>query len=62
MITGHTVNMTLSVNQASPLLFLALSLVVIIILESYFKDYLTQIGFSISSNVIEVDENLPDFY
>lgn len=62
MVTGHTVNMTMSVNQASPLFLLTIALFVIIILESYFKDHLTEWGFSMSSNTIDVDENLPDFY
>jgi len=62
MFTGHTVGMTMDVNQASPLFLLFIALTIIIILESYFKEYLTKWGFSLSSNEIDVDENLPDFY
>jgi len=52
----------MNVNQASPLFLLLIALTIIIILESYFKEYLTKWGFSLSSNEIDVDENLPDFY
>lgn len=62
MVTDHTVGVSMSVNPASPLLLLSVALFVIIILESYFKDKLTAWGFSLSTNVIEVDENLPSFY
>lgn len=62
MITDHTVSVSMSVNQASPLLLLSVVLFVIIILESYCKDQLTAWGFSLTTNVIEVDENLPEFY
>lgn len=34
----------------------------IIILETYLHDTLKKFGFSLSSNEIEVDENLPEFY
>lgn len=62
MLTGHTFDSVMSVNQASPLLLLMVALFFIIMLESYFKDQLTEWGFSLSANLIEVDENLPDFY
>lgn len=62
METGHTVSESLSVSQASPLLLVSVAMFIIIILESYFKEHLTRWGFSLSSNEIEVDENLPDFY
>lgn len=62
MVTGHTVGMTMSVNQASPLFLLTIALFIIILLEKYFKNYLTEWGFSMSDNEIVVDENLPLFY
>mmetsp|Transcript_117304 Transcript_117304/g.163229 ORF Transcript_117304/g.163229 Transcript_117304/m.163229 type:complete len:262 (+) Transcript_117304:1423-2208(+) len=62
MLTGHTVAFALGVNQAAPVLFMVACLLVIVILESYFKEHLTRWGFSLSANEIDVDENLPDFY
>lgn len=52
MVTGHTVSMSLAVNQASPLFLLTIALFFIILLEKCFKEKLTEWGFSLSSNEI----------
>jgi len=62
METGHTVASSLGTNQAAPLFLMSVAVFVIIILEAYFKEHLVKWGFALSSNEIEVDENLPDFY
>ena len=49
-------------SQATPLLLFSFAFMVITILRVGFYEYLTAWGFTISSNDIEVDENLPNFF
>lgn len=44
------------------MLLIALAFVVITVLRVGFPEYVSKWGFSISNNVIEVDENLPNFF
>jgi len=49
-------------NQATPMLMIALVMTVIIVMRVFFFETMTRWGYTISSNVIEVDENLPNFF
>jgi len=49
-------------DQASPMLLIAMAFVVITVLRVGFADLVSKWGFSISNNIIEVDENLPNFF
>lgn len=49
-------------TQATPMLMIAIAFVVIILMRIFAYDLLSSWGFTISSNKIEVDENLPNFY
>jgi hypothetical protein len=62
MLTGHSWNSIMDVNQATPMLLIGIALVFITIMRVYFYDTLTQWGFTLTSNNIEVDENLPNFF
>lgn len=62
MSSGHGWSSVGDLDQATPLLFMALLFIVITILRAGFYDTMQRWGYSISSNVIEVDENLPNFY
>jgi len=62
MVTGHDWSTVLNVNQATPMILIGLALVVITIMRVFFYDLLTSWGFTLTSNKIEVDENLPNFF
>jgi hypothetical protein len=62
MITGHDWSTIFNVTQATPMILIGLALVFITFMRIFFFDTLTRWGFTISSNKIEVDENLPNFY
>jgi len=62
MLTGHTFNTMLEINQATGLMAMTFALIFIIFMELMFKSLLQRMGFSMSSTDIEVDENLPNFY
>ena len=44
------------------MLLLSLAFFIIIILRVFFGESLSKWGYSISNDIIEVDENLPNFY
>jgi len=62
MITGHNWSTISDVNQATPMILIGLALVVITIMNIFFYETLKSWGFTLSSNQIEVDENLPNFF
>lgn len=62
MSSGHFWSTLSELNQATPMLMIAIAFVVIITLRVAFYDQLSKWGFTISANQIEVDENLPNFY
>ena len=49
-------------DQATPMLFLAMACLILITMRVLFFETLLSWGFTISTSVIEVDENLPNFY
>ena len=62
MPSGHSLGTMFSMSQATPMLLVSISLIVIHIGRSYFYDTMSRLGYSITSTVIEVDENLPNFF
>jgi hypothetical protein len=62
MSSGHGFSQIAVMSQATPLFLIAMCMVVITILRVFFYDLITKWGYSISNNVIEVDENLPNFF
>ena len=61
MSSGHDLSQIAVMSQATPLFLIAMCMVVITVLRVFFYETITKWGYSISSNVIEVDENLPKF-
>ena len=62
MSSSHSLSTMFSMNQATPILLIVFAILVITILRSFFFETMTKWGFVISTNVIEVDENLPNFF
>jgi len=62
MSSGHDLSQIAVMSQATPLFLIAMCMVVITVLRVFFYETITKWGYSISSNVIEVDENLPNFF
>lgn len=62
MLSGHTWSTVTQVNQATPILLISMAFTVIVVLRLFFYEQLTKMGFTLSSNDIEVDENLPNFF
>lgn len=60
MKSGHFVHV--EINWATPMLLLAIASVLIIIIQSIFKDDLMKFGFAMSQKKIQVDEDLPKFF
>lgn len=44
------------------MLLIAVAFVVIVIMRVFFFSWMSKYGYTISTNVIEVDENLPKFW
>lgn len=61
-LSGHNFNSMFSVNQATPVLFLAFAMGLILFFQTFFEDALKRWGFAFSAGEIEVDENLPNFF
>lgn len=61
MLSNHTIK-NIRVDQAAPLLLMGLAVLVIIVMQSFFKKTLKEWGFSFGGSKIEVDENLPQFF
>lgn len=62
MSSAHFWSTLPQLNQATPMLMISIAFVVITVLRNSFYKMLQKWGFTISSNEIEVDENLPSFY
>jgi len=62
MVTGHDWSTLTNVTQATPMLLIGACLVVITFFRVFFYETLTQWGFTLTANNIEVDENLPCFF
>lgn len=62
MSSGHSLNTVFQMDQATPMLLIAVVIFFITILRSFFPQTMAKWGYVISSNVIEVDENLPNFF
>jgi len=62
MSTGHDLSTIGTVSQATPMLIIGVALSFIAIMQVVAYDTLRKWGFTLSSNVIEVDENLPNFF
>lgn len=61
MITHHTFD-TITVDQAAPLLLMGLAILIIILMQTFFKKTLKNWGFSFGGENLKVDENLPFFF
>jgi len=62
MTSAHYWSTLFDFTQASPMLLISMVFLIIIILRAFFGDKMRKWGFGISNNIIEVDENLPNFY
>jgi hypothetical protein len=62
MPTGHAVETLFTVNQATPVLFLSLVVLLLGVLEFCCKENLEKWGFTTKFARIQVDEDLPDFF
>jgi len=60
MRSGHFV--TLGVNWAIPLLLVALCAVFIQLMQRFFNEKLSKIGFGMNRKQMQVDEDLPNFF
>ncbi len=61
MLTGHTFG-NIKVDQAVPVAMMCGAILVIILLQSFFRKQLKKWGFSFGGSKINVDENLPYFF
>ena len=62
MSSAHGWSSVASMNHAAPMLMIALAFIVITVLRVGFYETMMKWGFTISTNTIEVDENLPNFF
>jgi len=62
MSSSHFWSTLADLNQATPMLMIAVAFVVIIMMRVFAYELMSSWGFTISTNVIEVDENLPLFF
>ena len=62
METGHTFDTVFELGQATPMLLIAIPLLVITLLRSRFYHLMEKWGFTLSKVEINVDENLPNFF
>lgn len=60
MRSGHFV--TLGVNWAIPLLLVAMCAVFIQLMQRFFNEKLSKIGFGMNRKQMQVDEDLPNFF
>jgi hypothetical protein len=60
MKSHHLIN--LDVNWATPALLMAGASVFILIIQKVFANYLMRWGFTMASQEIKVDEDLPNFF
>ena len=62
MSSSHDFSSVANFDQATPMLLLAMACLILISIRVLFYDTLLSWGFTISTSVIEVDENLPNFF
>lgn len=62
MPSGHSFDKISYLDQATPMLLIAIPIMVIVLLRRFAYPLLSKWGFVISTNVISVDENLPKFF
>ena len=62
MRSDHKLSDMFSMTQATPLLVLSFAIFMVTMMRVCFYDRIKAWGFAISSNIIEVDENLPNFF
>lgn len=62
MPSGHDLGSLAEMSQATPMLLISITLIVIHLGRSYFYEQMAALGYSITSTTIEVDENLPNFF
>ena len=62
MSSAHALSSIAGFDQATPMLLFGFAFIIITILRVGFYETLSKWGFVISSNTIEVDENLPNFF
>mmetsp|Transcript_10851 Transcript_10851/g.14605 ORF Transcript_10851/g.14605 Transcript_10851/m.14605 type:complete len:219 (+) Transcript_10851:2354-3010(+) len=62
MSSAHKLSDMFQMSQATPLLVLSFAIFAVTIMRACCYAKIKEWGFSISSNVIEVDENLPNFF
>ena len=62
MSSAHGLNSVFAMSQATPMLLIGFCILVIMLLRTCFYEKMQKWGFVISTNVIEVDENLPNFF
>ena len=60
--SSHTWSTLLEVKPSTPILFFCFMISIISIIRAIIPEHLRKWGFTISSNILEVDENLPDFF
>ena len=62
MSSDHKISDSFQMTQATPLLVFAFAVMCVTFMRAFCYDKMKEWGFAISSNVIEVDENLPNFF
>jgi|LauGreDrversion4_2_1035121.scaffolds.fasta_scaffold113279_2 hypothetical protein len=62
MMSGHNFYTTLTLNQVTPLLVIAIACSVILLLHRFLKKYLLRFGFKAENLELDVIEDLPNFY
>lgn len=62
MQTSHTFGSIFRISQATPLIFIALPMLIIIILRRRFYPLLEKWGYTLTKTEIVVDEDLPNFF
>ena len=62
MTSSHGFGSIFHFDQATPMLLMSFAFTVIVTMKTFFSGTMKDWGYIISSNVIEVDENLPNFF
>ena len=62
MSSSHWWGTLTDLDQATPMLIISMAFVVIVIMRIFFYSWMIKYGYTISSNEIDVDEDLPNFY
>lgn len=62
MPTGHSLSTVYEVSQASTMLLIGIAIFFIILMQTYFEDFLRKYGFGFTETKIDVEEKLPHFW